>query len=74
MWPRRGSSNCLNSSCGKLTELNNRPKMKMTADPLELFRFLATPGVEVTNLVFAGDEVVWVTWKYVEEIMSILRH
>jgi len=48
--------------------------MKMTADPLELFRFLATPGFEVTNLVFAGDEVVWVMWKYVEEIMSILRH
>jgi hypothetical protein len=30
----------------------------MIADPQELFRFLATPGLDVTNLLFAGDEVV----------------
>jgi hypothetical protein len=44
-------------------ELINRPKSRMIADPQERFRFLATPGVEVTNLVFAGDDVLWVTWK-----------
>jgi hypothetical protein len=43
---------CLNSFWGKLTELNNRHKTKMIADPQELFRFLATPVVEVTNLLF----------------------
>jgi len=47
----------------------------MIADPQELFRYLATPGIEVTSL-FAGDEGVWVTWKYVEEEenMLVLRH
>jgi hypothetical protein len=39
----------------------------MIADPQDLFRLLKTPGIELTNLLFAGDEVVWVTWKYVEE-------
>jgi len=24
----------------------------------------ATPGVEVKNLAFASDEVVWISWKY----------
>jgi hypothetical protein len=30
----------------------------------------------VANLLFAGDEVVWVTWRYVEEEenMPVLRH
>jgi hypothetical protein len=48
----------------------------MIADPLELFRFLATPGIDVTNLLFATDEVVWVTWKCAkeEENMPVLRH
>jgi hypothetical protein len=58
---------CLNSFWGKLTESSNRPQNNMIADPQELFRFLATPGIDVTNLLFAGDEVVWVTWKYLEE-------
>ena len=67
---------CLNSFWRKLTESSNRPQTKMIADPQELFRFLATPGIELTNLLFAGDEVVWVTWKYVEEEenMPVLRH
>jgi hypothetical protein len=61
---------------GKLTESSNRPQNKMIVDPHELYRFLATPGIEVINLLFTGDEVVWVTWRYVEEEenMSVLRH
>jgi hypothetical protein len=43
---------------GKLTERNNRRRTKMTTDPQELYRFLATPGVEVAALVFASNEVV----------------
>ena len=67
---------CLNSFWGKLTESSNRPQNKMIADPQEIFRFLATPGIDVTNPMFAGDEVVWVSWKYMEEKenMPVLRH
>jgi hypothetical protein len=32
-----------------------------------LYRFLATPGVEVTNLAFASDDVEWLSWKVTAE-------
>jgi arginine repressor len=36
---------------------------------------LATPGIEVVYLVFANDEVVWVSWKFAaEERVPSLRH
>jgi hypothetical protein len=46
---------CLNSFWGKLTEASKRPQNKMIPNPQELYRFLATPGVEMTTLMFAGD-------------------
>ena len=48
----------------------------MIAEPQEIFRFLATQCIEETNLLFVGDEMVWVTWKYAEgeEYMPVLRH
>jgi hypothetical protein len=59
-----------------LTESNNGPWWKIIADPQKLFRFLATPDMEVTNLLFAADEVMWDTWKYAEkeENMPVLRN
>jgi hypothetical protein len=44
---------CLNSMWGKLTERNNRTRTKMITEHQELYRFLATPGIEVAALVFA---------------------
>ena len=32
-----------------------------------MYRFLATPGVEVTNLAFASDDFVWLSWKVTAE-------
>jgi trehalose-6-phosphate synthase len=61
--------------CGKPTERNNRTQTKLISDPEELYRFLATPVIDVINLVFANDEVVWVSWKFtVEERVPSLRH
>jgi hypothetical protein len=34
---------------------------------LELYRFLSKPGIEVTNLVFANDTVVWASWRFIAE-------
>ena len=67
---------CLIYFRGKLTESNNRPQNKMITDPQELYRFFATPGIEVTNVLFAGHDVVWVMWRYVEEEenMPVLCH
>ena len=40
-----------------------------------MYRLLATPGVEVTNLVFASVDVVWLSWKVSEEEeVAILLH
>jgi hypothetical protein len=52
------------------------PKSKVIADLQELFRFLATPSIEVTNLLFAVDEVLWAKWNYMGEQgnMPVLRH
>ena len=66
---------CLNSLWGKLTERNNRTKTKMITDPQELYRFLVTPGIEVCTLLFASDDVVWLTWRFIEEEkIPSLRH
>ena len=54
---------CLNSMLGKLTERKDRTRTKIIKEPHELYRFLATPGVELTNLSIASDDVVWLSWK-----------
>ena len=55
---------CLNSMWGKLTERSNRTQTKLIAEPAELYRFLATPGIEVQNALFASDDVVWISWRH----------
>jgi len=36
---------------------------------------LATPGIEVTNLAFTSDDVIWISWKHAaEEHITNLRH
>ena len=55
---------CLNSVWDKLTERNDRSMTKLIKEPKDLYGFLSTPGIEVTNLVFASDDVVWIAWKY----------
>jgi hypothetical protein len=36
----------------------------MITDPHELYRFLATPRIEIAALVFASDEVVCASWRF----------
>jgi hypothetical protein len=43
-------------------ERKNRMKTKIITDPLELYSFLSTPGIEVATLVFANDTVVSASW------------
>ena len=57
----------LNSMLGKLTERNDRTRRKMISLPQELCRFLATPGIEVANRMFASDDVLWASWRYIAE-------
>jgi len=48
---------------GWLTERNYRTLTKIITEPKELYGFLSTPGIEVANLVFASDDVVWLSCK-----------
>ena len=60
---------------GISTERNDRTQSKVISEPQELYSFLATPGIEVMNLTFASDDVVWIWWKHAaEEHVPILRH
>lgn len=66
---------CLNSMWGKLTERSNRTQTQLISEPRELYKFLATPGVEVTTMLFVSDQVVWLNWRYAEdERVPSLRH
>jgi len=58
---------CLNSMWGKLTKRNDRTQTKVISKPKELYSFLATPGIEVTNLAFSSDDVIWISWKNAAE-------
>ena len=66
---------CLTFMWGKLTERINRTQTKLISEPGELYRFLVTPGIEVQNMLFASDEVVWISWQHSEdERVPSLRH
>ena len=55
---------CLNSMWGKLTERNDRSMPIKIKVPKYLYGFLSTPGIEVSNLAFSRDDVVWIAWNY----------
>ena len=67
--------NCLNSMWEKLTERSNRTQTKLISESHELYIFLVTPGIEVQNMMFASDDVVWISWQSSsEERVPSLRH
>jgi len=48
---------------------------KIITKPKEPYGFLATPGIEVMNLVLANEEVFWFSLKYgAEEHVPSLGH
>jgi len=66
---------CLNSMWVKLTERNDRTQTKVISEQKDLYNFLATPDIKVTNLAFASDDVLWILWKHAaEEHVPNLRH
>ena len=52
-----------------------RNQTQLISDPQDLYRFLATPGIEVASLLFAGDTVCWISWRHANEAHApVLRH
>jgi hypothetical protein len=59
----------------KLTERNNRKETNLISDPHELYQFLIMQGIEVLNIMFASDDVVWISWQFSsEKQVPNLRH
>ena len=54
---------CIISMWGNLMVRIDRTRTKLITELHELYRFLATPSLEVKNLAFASDDVVWCSWK-----------
>jgi len=47
----------------------------MISDPHQIYIFLATPGIKFANLMFARDDVVWASWRFMaEERIQNIRH
>jgi len=59
----------------KLTERKDRTQSRVITEPKELYNFLVTPGIDVTNLAFANDDVVWISWKHsaAEQVPNLLH-
>ena len=57
----------LNSIGGKLGERNLRTQTTLIFGPQELYKFFATPDVEVTSLLFVGDQALWISWQHSDE-------
>jgi hypothetical protein len=56
-------------------ERAQRPQTKLISEPKELYTFLATPDVQVSNMMFANDDVVSISWHYSEEArVPTLKH
>jgi len=52
-----------------------RTQTRLISDSQDLYRSLATPGIEVATLLFAGDSVCWIAWRHADESHAqTLRH
>jgi len=52
-----------------------RTQTRLISDFQDLYRLLATPGIEVSTLVFAGEAVCWLSWRHSDLAhVPMLRH
>jgi len=60
---------------GKLGENPFRTQTQFISDLQDLYRFPATPGIEVATLLFVGYSVFWILWRHAEGSHApTLRH
>jgi hypothetical protein len=57
----------LNSMWGKLTQNQNKTQTTLVSSEKVFHGPLTSPRIEVTNLIFPKDDVVWVSWKNSDE-------
>ena len=60
---------------GKIYREKQQDTDELNLSACRTYRFLVTPGVEVQNMLFANDGVVWISWQYsADERVPSLRH
>jgi hypothetical protein len=58
----------LNSFWGKFGQRENQTKAAIIRDPKHLFKMLTSPEVQVNRVQVVNEEVVVVSWEYIEEV------
>jgi len=52
-----------------------RTQTQLISNPKDLYRFLASPGIEVAKLVFTGKSICWLSWRHSDDAHApMLRH
>jgi hypothetical protein len=57
----------LNSMWGKWAQNQTETQTTHVSSEKEFYELSTSPGIEVTNLTFPNDDVVWVSWKHSDE-------
>ncbi|XP_054279219.1 uncharacterized protein LOC128997605 [Macrosteles quadrilineatus] len=64
----------LNSFWGKFGQRENQTKATIVRDPKTLFKMFSSPEIDVNRVQIVNDEVVVVSWEYIEEVGEPLRN
>ncbi|XP_054283566.1 uncharacterized protein LOC129000629 [Macrosteles quadrilineatus] len=64
----------LNSFWGKFGQRENQTKATIVRDPKTLFKMLTSPEIDVNRVQIVNDEVVVVSWEYIDEVGEPLQN
>ncbi|XP_054257051.1 uncharacterized protein LOC128982036 [Macrosteles quadrilineatus] len=64
----------LNSFWGKFGQRENQTKATIVRDPKTLFKMLTSPEIDVNRVQIVNDEVLVVSWEYIEEVGEPLQN
>ncbi|XP_054272493.1 uncharacterized protein LOC128992778 [Macrosteles quadrilineatus] len=64
----------LNSFWGKFGQRENQTKATIVRDPKTLFKMLTSPEIDVIRVQIVNEEVLVVSWEYIEEVGEPLQN
>ncbi|XP_054276408.1 uncharacterized protein LOC128995419 [Macrosteles quadrilineatus] len=64
----------LNSFWGKFGQRENQTKATIVRDPKTLFKMLTSPEIDVNRVQIVNDEVLVVSWEYIDEVGEPLQN
>ncbi|XP_054279042.1 uncharacterized protein LOC128997429 [Macrosteles quadrilineatus] len=64
----------LNSFWGKFGQRENQTKATIVRDPKTLFKMLTSPEIDVNKVQIVNEEVLVVSWEYIDEVGEPLQN